>query len=332
VTPLRVVHVGLGPIGIAVADAVAHLPGIEVVGAVDPVLAGRDLGELRGSSPSGLTVAPSLDLALGGRTVELALHCTGSHLAQVEPQLMDLIGRGISVVSTTEELSWPWFHHPAEARRIDEAAQAAGVRVLGTGVNPGFVMDLLPVFMGGVTLRVDAVRVRRVVDASRRRKPLQLKTGAGLTPEAFRARAREGSLGHMGLVESVAMIGAGFGWPIDAIEQTLDPVIAESPVATDAVRVDVGQVRGLHQVATGSVRGERKITLDLTMALGEPSPGDRVTLESVPPLDVHIAGGIHGDVATVGAVAGALPRLHRVAPGLRTVLDLPTGGGARRHD
>lgn len=326
-TPLRVVHVGLGPIGLGIAHAASRRPTIESVAAVDPLLAGRDLGELLGGAPSGIEVSPDLDVALRGRAADAALHCTGSYLAQVEPQLRALIGRGLDVVSTTEQLSWPWFHHADEARRLDEAARSAGVRLLGTGVNPGFIMDLLPVFLSAVTLQVDSVRVERVLDASLRRGPLQMKIGSGLTPEEFRSRARAGSLGHMGLVESIAMIGAGMGWQLDAIEQVLDPVVAERPIRTDAVDVRAGQVRGLHQVATGSEGGTPRVTLDLTMALGAQGVGDTVVLEGVPGLRVRIEGGIPGDVATAAAVLSALPRLRRAPPGLVTVLDLPPAPG-----
>jgi len=323
VTPLRVVHVGLGPIGLGVAAAAARRPGIESVAAVDPLLAGRDLGELLGGPPSGVEVAPGLDTAMLGRAADVALHCTGSYLSQVEPQLQALIERGLDVVSTTEQLSWPWFHHAEVAGRLDAAAKAAGARLLGTGVNPGFIMDLFPVFLSAVALDVRSVRVERVLNASLRRVPLQQKVGSGLTPEEFRQRGREGTLGHMGLVESVAMIGAGMGWRLDAIEQVLEPVVAETPIRSDAIDVAAGQVRGLHQVATGVVAGEAKVTLDLTMALGAEASGDTVVLEGEPNLRLHIDGGIPGDIATAAAAVGALPRLRRVPPGLLTVLDLP---------
>jgi 2,4-diaminopentanoate dehydrogenase len=328
VTRLGVVHVGLGPIGIAVARAAAARSDLSSVAAVDPLFAGLDLGEVMGGPASGVQVAGSLAEALRGGGIDVALHCTGSHLAQVEPQLHELIAAGLSVVSTCEELSWPWFHHPLEAGRLDAAARAAGVRLLGTGVNPGFVMDLLPVVLSAMTLRVDSVRVERVVDASLRRKPLQLKIGSGLEPEVFRARGRAGTLGHMGLLESVAMIGAALGWELDEIEQTLDPLVAEGTIRTDALEVAAGQVRGLHQVATGSVGGERRITLDLTMMLDAPDPRDVVRLEGEPTLQLRMEGGIHGDVATVAAVVGAVPRLHRAPVGLVSVLDLPSAVAA----
>ncbi len=322
-TPVRVVHVGLGPIGVAVARAAADRPDLVTVAAVDPRFAGRDLGEVVGGAASGVRIRADLGEALRGIDADVALHCTGSHLAQVEPQLLELIAAGLSVVSTCEELSWPWFHHPLEAGRLDVAARAAGVRLLGTGVNPGFVMDLLPVVLSAMALRVDAVRVERVVNASLRRKPLQLKIGSGLTPEEFRARGRQGTLGHMGLVESVAMVGAALGWDLDEIEQTLDPVVAERSIRTDALEVAEGRVRGLHQVATGSAGGARRVTLDLTMMLDAPDPHDAVELDGEPLLRLRMEGGIHGDVATVAAVVGAVPRLHRAPTGLVSVLDLP---------
>lgn len=331
-SPLKVVHVGLGPIGLAIAEAVAGSTSVVSVAAVDPLLTGRDLGELLGGPATGVTVAAELDEALAGRQTDVALHCTGSQLARVEDQLHALIGRGLSVVSTCEELSWPWFHHPDEAQRLDAAAKAAGVRLLGTGVNPGFVMDLLPVVLSGVAARVDSVVVHRVVDASTRRVPLQTKVGAGASEGEFRERAARGALGHMGLVESVAMIAAALGWSVDEIHQVLDPVLADAPIRGAAIAVEAGQVRGLHQVATGSMGGQRKITLDLVMALGAESPGDTVVLQGEPPLEVRIAGGIHGDIATVAAVVKALPRIGRASAGLLSVLDLPAAAARSESD
>lgn len=307
---LRVVQYGLGPIGLGVARVLVERPGIRVVGAVDvsPDLQGRDLGELLEREPLGVVVTGTLQ---GVPAAEVAVHATQSRLVQVEAQILELVRRGTNVVSTCEELSYPWFHHRAAAERIHEAAEAAGVTVTGLGVNPGFVMDLLPVLLTAPCRTVRRVLVERRVDVRARRLPLQRKVGVGMTEEEFQAGVQAGVVGHVGLSESVAMIAAGLGWTVEAIVDQVRPVVR------------AGRVEGLRQSASGIVGGEERVRLDLTMAVDLEDPVDRVRVEGEPSFVSEIPGGLHGDVATCAIVANALPLVRAAPPGLRTVLDLP---------
>jgi hypothetical protein len=307
---LRVVHYGLGPIGLGVARVLLERPRVRVVGAVDasPDLQGRDLGELLDREPVGVTVVGTLEAV---PRAEVVVHATQSRLVQVESQILELVSRGAHVVSTCEELSYPWFHHKAAAERIHEAAQAAGVAVTALGVNPGFVMDLLPVILSAPCRTVRRVSVERRVDVRARRLPLQRKVGVGMTEEEFQAGVQAGVVGHVGLGESVAMIAAGLGWTLEAIVDQVRPVVRD------------GRVEGLRQSASGIVDGQERVRLDLTMALDLEDPTDRVRIEGDPSFVSEIPGGLHGDVATCALVANALPLVRAAPPGLRTVLELP---------
>jgi len=310
-TPTTVAHYGLGPIGLGIAGLVVER-GHRIVAAVDidPQKAGKDLGTLLGRDPLGVTVTDDSSTALASRA-QVVLHSTQSHLAQVTPQVLGCIDAGACVISTCEELAFPWHHHAADARRIDKAAKARGVTVVGVGVNPGFVMDLLPIVLTAPCREVRALRVTRVVDAGRRRLPLQRKIGAGLDRAAFERGVAEGRIGHVGLAESVAMIADAMGWLLESITEQIEPVL-EGPA-----------VRGLHQVASGLRGGRPVITLDLTMAVGAPNPRDAVTIEGEPPITMEVTGGIHGDVATCAIAVNAIPRVLAAPPGLTTVHGLP---------
>ncbi|MGC8787352.1 MAG: dihydrodipicolinate reductase, partial [Anaerolineae bacterium] len=186
--PTRVLHYGLGPIGVRIAQVVASRPDLESVGAVDidPAKTGKDLGEVAEIGRMlGIPVQQNLEAALKKSKPDIVLHATGSHLPSVLPQFLGLAEAGLSVISTCEELSYPWFHHPDEAKKIDEAARRNRVAILSTGINPGFIMDTLVVILSGVCPSVTRVRVRRVVDLSIRRRQLQQKVGVNLTPEEF---------------------------------------------------------------------------------------------------------------------------------------------------
>jgi hypothetical protein len=322
---VRVLHYGLGPIGIGIARLVARRPGLRSVGAVDinPAKAGRDLADLLGLSPGPEgRVETSLQAALAAAQPDVVVHATGSRLVSILPQFVELANAGLPVVSTCEELSYPWFHHPREAQAIDAAARAVGVSILSTGINPGFIMDSLAVVLSGVCTGVHSIRVRRVVDLSVRRVQLQQKVGVGLTPAAFASLRAEGRLGHVGLPESVAMISAALGWKLDEVQQVLEPVIAEALLPSALGPVPAGRVQGQHQVARGIVAGGERITLTLTMALHAPDAGDYAELQGEQTVSSALHG-INGDVATAALIVNAIPRVLSAGPGLRTMLEIP---------
>ena len=324
---IRVVHYGLGPIGAEILRLVAERPELRIVGAVDvdPAKAGRDAGEVAGLGRA-LGIAVSGDaarvLAEAGAGA-VVVHCTGSFLPDVMPQLRAIAQAGAAVVSTCEELSYPWARQRALAEELDSLARARNVAVLGTGINPGFVMDLLPLALSAVTARVRAVRVTRVVDAAHRRGPLQRKIGAGISGEEFAQRAAAGRMGHVGLAESLHMLAAGLGWELREVDDTLEPVLATASIETPHARVAPGQVAGIHQVARGQTAHGQSVELELAMYVGAPDPRDEVVIEGSPGARLLVPGGIFGDSATAAIVANAIPAVRAAAPGLRLMSELP---------
>ena len=209
------------------------------------------------------------------------------------------------------------------AAKLDQICRNCEARVIGTGVNPGFVMDLLPVCLTGVSREIRAVHIQRVVNASTRRAPLQKKIGSGLPPAEFRRLFKEGKAGHAGLKESLALIAHCLGWPVKNIVETRDAVVADHDIRTQHLAVKKGQTCGLHQHATATLNGRVCLTLDLRMYLDAPDPHDAVQVEGDPPLDVVINGGVAGDQATVAVLVNTAPRLLNAPAGLLVVTDLP---------
>jgi hypothetical protein len=324
-SPLSVVLVGLGPIGVEVGRALL-MRRVPLLAAVDPApgKAGADVGELFGGAARGeRVVARAVDAyAATSGPGRVAVLCTGSRLSRVAVEIEEAIDAGLHVVSTCEELAYPALHHAALGRRLDERARAAGVAVLGTGVNPGLVMDRLPLAIATACARVDRVRVERVVDAARRRGPLRAKVGAGISVDMFRQGVDAGHLGHVGLAESCALLARGLGIRPDRVVETIDPVVAQ--VATAGVAA--GLVLGVRQRAVAIVSGNEVVRLDLTMAVGSPDPHDRIVIEGDPPIDVRVTGGLQGDRATVGTVVNALAEVVKAPPGLHNVTSLPLFG------
>ena len=326
---IRAIQYGVGPIGASIAKLMREKQAIEIVGAVDldPAKAGRDLGEVAGAAdaPWGVNVFADAKEALD-LNPDVVIHSTSSSLAKVMDQLMACLEAQSCVVSTCEELSYPFRTHPDLAAKLDAAAKEWGVALVGTGVNPGFVMDKLVVTLAAVSQRIEHAKALRIVDASKRRLPLQKKIGAGMTVEEFRAQVQAGVIKHVGLPESVAMVADSLRLPVETITETIEPQVATDRVETEYLTVEKGQAAGVHQIGRGlSKEGQELVYLELQMYVGAKDPADSITLTGHPTISLKIPGGSHGDIATASVVVNSIPVILDAPAGLRTSRDLPIG-------
>ncbi|MDO8614805.1 MAG: dihydrodipicolinate reductase [Dehalococcoidia bacterium] len=324
---IRTIHYGIGAIGSEVVKAVLNNPEIEIVAAIDahPNKSGKDLGEAAGIGHTlGVPVQYEVEPILKDIYADVIIHCTGSSLTEVYPQLMAIVSAEKSVVSSCEELSFPWVRYPEISQKLDRRARETGVRVLGTGINPGFVMDLLPLMLLTACQQVKSVRVERVVDVATRRIQLQRKTGVGLSVQGFQRGASDGAVGHVGLRESLFMIADTLGWKLEDVSETLEPVIAREKRSTEYFSIERGYVAGLRQSTRGMMSGQEVLRLDLEMSLGARDPHDSIEIDARPPIKMTIPGGIHGDIATASVIANVIPAIARGRMlGLLSMRDLP---------
>jgi 4-hydroxy-tetrahydrodipicolinate reductase len=325
-TKIKVLQFGLGPIGLESLKLAAEQSWLEIVGGVDidPAKIGRPLAELTGvSSLAAVTVYPNLAAAFAAAgKPDVILHTAGSSAALSFEQMLPALEAGVSVASTCEELIFPALNTPELTARYDELCRRTGARIAGTGVNPGFVMDILPICLTGVSREVRSIYVERVVNASTRRQPLQAKIGSGQNPDDFRAKFAAGRAGHAGFRQSVALLAHAMGWKLDEIRETCEPVVATSRVVTKFFDVAPGRSLGIHQRCFGLAGGETKISLDLQMYLDAPLPHDAIVVKGRPDLNLVLNGGVAGDDATVAALINIVPRLLGAAPGVRLMTEL----------
>lgn len=352
---IGIIHYGLGPIGALIAQKVLARPEMKVVGAIDidPDKVGEDLGLVVGwPHPVGVSIRDDADSVLQSEEAQVVVHAVASSLPRMLPQLRSCLQSGKSVISTCEELVFPWKKYPQIAQELDALAKERGVRILGIGVNPGFVMDLLPIVLSGITAEVESLVVQRTVDLRERRKALQRKMGVGLTLEEFILQEQKGFLKHVGLEESAGMIAHAFGWQIEdyqervqpimvgdptskgfpeiqsqplekeGVEEAVQPIVVEASLLQELPEVKPGQIIGLLQEGIGKMGGKEVLRLTLRMQLGPPDPGDWIKINANPPLEV-VFKGIHGDSATAHIVVNAIPCLLKAPAGLLTIKDLP---------
>lgn len=316
---INVAQYGIGPIGAEITRLLLSKPWVRLVAAVDidPDKIGRDVGEVIGL---GREVGIKVTKELQGKP-EVVCHSTGSRLREVSGQLKDLLSRGCHVVSTCEELSFPL--DAAVREELQQTARSSNVTLLGTGVNPGFVMDKLPLTLTAVCQQVESVTIVRIQNASTRREPLQRKVGASMTVAEFRAAVDAGKIKHMGLKESLILVGSGLGVEFESVsEEKIEPIVADREIVTQYLKVQPGQVAGVHQTIEG--RGRIDVSLELKMYVGaEDVAADRVIVKGVPDLEMEIKGGVHGDRATAAMVVNCIPRVVAARPGVLTMDDVP---------
>ena len=321
---IKIIQIGMGPLGIKIAKMIAERNAVETVAAVDinPGLKGKDLGQLCDAAISGVTISNNLAEAVKKFNPDVAVLTTVSDMHRIVPQIEAIVNLGLPVVSTCEELSHPWDESPQLAKQLDELAKNNKVAILATGVNPGFMMDALPAFLTAVCMGVDKIRVNRFQDAQFRRLPFQKKIGAGLTLEEFEQKKQAGTLRHVGLTESMQMIARRMGWQLDKTEDIINPVVAEKQSVTKAMAIEEGQARGVRQVGRAYINGELKIELVFQAAVGEPESYEEIFIEGKPSIHSRIPGGVNGDIATGAITINSIPRVLEATPGLKTMMEI----------
>jgi len=325
---IKVILIGLGPIGRQIAKGILEKKGMRIVGAVDIAedIVGKDLGELLElGKPLGVVVTNDAERLISRVKADIAIIATKSYLKDVYPQIALCIKASINVISTCEELSYPYYKYPELSSEIDELAKKHGVTVLGTGINPGYLMDTLPITLTGACQKVKSIKVTRMMNSSKRRISYQKKIGTGLSPEEFRGMIDEGKIRvHVGLVESIAMIAATLGWKLDEIKEfPPEPVLAEREITTSYTIVKPGHVAGLKSVAHGIRDGKPVIVLEFISHAAVEEEYDAVSIDGAPEIHEKIVGGVHGDLGTVAVIINMIPKVLNAKPGLVTMKDLP---------
>ncbi len=322
---MKVLQIGLGPIGMAISRLLMRKPGWDIVAAVDTDVAKqeRDLGDVIGlEHPVGIQVRSDLPV-LSPDDVDIAFLTTVSTFTEVLPTLHALARAGIDVIASTEELFYPHHRYPEQTQALDALAKQHGASILGTGINPGFVMDTLALLLTGVCQDVSRIAVTRVVNAAGRRPSLQKQIGVGMSPETFAAAVEEHRVGLVGPTDSLAFLADVLKWRMDGFKERLVPVLTHKPLQAAHGQIESGQVCGVRHLIKGISNGKEVISFDLRIYLGAEQARDTIYIEGTPTLESTLKSHDLEDVAADGLLVNMSPLVHRARPGLLTVLDLP---------
>ena len=334
--PFRVIQIGFGSLGQHISRTILKRNNLELVAIVDanPDLIGKPLDQLlQDDISSEISVAEDLKTVLKAVPADIAIVATASSLKAVVPTIEACLENGLDVISICEELSFPYRKNPELAKKLNRFAERKGKTVVGTGINPGYLMDLLPIVLTGPCQSVDTISVKRHMNSSHRRPSFQKKIGTGMTKEEFRKEIDEKRItGHVGLVESIQMIDAALNLGLDEIQE-LPPeaIIADAKITNPFTTIEKGDVLGLKSVGVGKRNGEHIVILDF-QAYAEANPQyDEVIIEGVPRMHQRIEGGVQGDQGTIGMLLNLIPIVIKESPGLKTMKDLPVPRNTMRY-
>jgi 2,4-diaminopentanoate dehydrogenase len=322
--PVRVALYGFGRVGRRMAAVLARRDGVEVVAVISRSLAGQSTHSHVPELPTGVAIAGDAARALADARPEVVLHATVPVLKEAAGQITAAVRARAHVISTCEELAYPWAVHRDIAEALDREARTAGVSVLGTGVNPGFVFDALVLEALSARSHPSVIAVSRVTDASGFGPAVRDRLGLGLAPAAFEQRISSGGIaGHVGFRESMDMIAAAMGTEVQSFEESIKPLIADR--AEDGIAP--GTAAGLVQQAIGTCAGRLRFDFRLSLHVRPQLLG----LEILDSVSIEDGGATHEiqvrpaspPVETAAAqVVNAIPLVLPAEPGLRTRLDL----------
>lgn len=324
---------GFGAMGRGIAEMILKKQGIEIVGICDinPNIVGKDAIELlgleRGDKKPVLIYDKIEDVVAKGKC-DIALLATDSFTKGAFPKIKYCLEQGVNVVSTAEEFSYPKVQEPELAKQIDEIAKANGVTALGTGINPGFVLDYLILALTGTCETVDHIKAARINDLSPFGHAVMEEQGVGIDVATFEKRMAEDDLaGHVGFPESIGMVVEGLGLELGEIKQTKDPIVSKTDRETPYAKVVPGTLAGIRQQGYGYVDGEVFIEMDHPQQILPEtegvSTGDFIEIQGTPNIKMSITPEIPGGIGTVSMVVNMIPQTINAEPGLATMLDLP---------
>lgn len=324
---------GFGAMGSGIAKVLLRKKGVDIVGVCDihPERVNRSIYDILGVEKNGcpdVVVCSEIEKVVHDANCDICVLATDSFTRKAFDKIKYVVGQKVNVISTAEEMSYPKAQEPELAAEIDRLAKANGVSVLGTGINPGLMMDLLAICLTGCMTDVESVTCRRVNSLSPFGPAVMEEQGVGLTVDAFNKGVADGTLaGHVGFAESVGMIAEALGWKVDKFEQQMKPIVTSVDRKSPYGFAAAGDVAGVNMTGQGYVDGEVKIDMihpqQIEPEMEGTHTGDYIVLKGTPEVNMAIKPEVDGGIGTIAMVVNMIPHVINARPGLKTMLDLP---------
>ncbi|MDU1411738.1 MAG: 2,4-diaminopentanoate dehydrogenase [Clostridium sp.] len=330
---VKVVLWGFGAMGSGMAKMLLTKKGVEIVGVCDmhPERVNKsiyDILKVDREDRQDVIINGNIEEVLTERCCDICLCATDSFTKNAFPKLKYALEQKVNVISTAEEMSYPRAQNPELAEELDKIARENGVTILGTGINPGLIMDLLVVCLTGCMTDVTHVEAKRVNSLSPFGPAVMEEQGVGLKVDEFKKLVQEGTLaGHVGFSESVNMIADAIGWKVEKFEQQMEPIVTKVDRKSPYGFAAAGDVAGVNMTGQGYVDGQVKIDMihpqQIEPELEGTYTGDYITLKGTPEVNMSIKPEVNGGLGTIAMVVNMIPNVINARPGLKTMIDLP---------
>jgi 2,4-diaminopentanoate dehydrogenase len=324
---------GFGAMGSGLARMLLNKKGVDIIGVCDnhKDRAGKSIYKVldvdRGNRKE-VIINPNIDEVLTEGCCDICLCATDSFTKKAFPRLKLALEKKVNVISTAEEMSFPKAKNPELAEELNKIAKKNGVTILGTGINPGLMMDLLVVCLTGCMIDVEHIEAKRVNSLSPFGPAVMEEQGVGMPVKAFEAGVKDGSLaGHVGFHESVGMIASAIGWKVDKFEQQMKPIVTTVDRKSPYGFAKAGDVAGVNMTGQGWVDGKVKIDMihpqQIEPEMEGTHTGDYITIEGTPSIHMANKPEVDGGLGTIAMCVNMIPHVINAAPGLKTMIDLP---------
>lgn len=328
---IKVVQWGFGAMGSGMVKRMLGMNDIEVLAVIDkkPELQGKDIGDVLSlGEKTGITVTDDAENVLCEKKPDVTLLVTGSFIDEVTPALKTIMESGSNCITIAEEMAYPWRLYPDKSNELDEIAKKNGVTLLGTGVNPGFVLDTLILCLTGVCSRIEKITATRINDLSPFGPTVMQTQGVGTTVEEFNKGLEKGTIvGHIGFQQSIAMIADALGWKLDDIVEKREPIIAKKHRESKYIKVEPGMVAGCRHCGYGIKDGKNVIELIHPQQV-QPSAegietGDFIKIEGATSIEMCIKPEVPGGEGTINVTVNMIPHVVKADPGFTSMKDMP---------
>ncbi len=331
--PVRIAIWGFGAMGSGMAKMILNKQGFDIVGVVDTYegFVGKSIFSfLNTQNPytHDVFIERNIDRILLEESVDLVLLATDSFTKKAFPKIKQIIESGVNVISTAEEMAFPMAKEPELSKEMDYLAKKHNATILGTGVNPGMMMDLLAICISGVMSDVENMKISRINSLSPFGPTVMEEQGVGLTKQSFEDKMAHGEIsGHVGFIESTHMIANALGLKVQSFEQNMAPIITSVDRKSKYGFAKANDVAGVDMRSHAILSNQTKIDMihpqQIEPEMEGTQTGDYIQIEGTPAIHLSNVPEVEGGIGTIAICVNMIPHVINAKPGLKTMIDLP---------
>lgn len=334
---IKIILWGFGAMGKSMAENIMCKKGLKIVAVLDKdeKILHRDIGDILNiSSPSGILVRNDFNNVIRNIDADIVILAIDSYIEKVIEYIELILENKKNCITLAEEMIYPYTTNFSISSKIHRLAKENNVTILGTGINPGFVLDSMIVFMSSVCNNITRINASRINDLSPYGLTVLREQGVGLSQEEFGKGILNGNIvGHIGFKQSIEFISNAIGLEVDDFIEFKEPIITNTYRETKFINIQPGMVAGCLHSAYGLKSGNPVIVLEHPQQICPESEtidtGDYISIEGDPNIHLNINPELPGGVGSAAITVNLIPQVIACKSGLKTMLDMKLPHGVQ---